>query len=315
MAPLILAELTLNAALAAAATLVATRSRLPCSSAGWSAAAATSWPGRSRSCCSRSASRRAVAGRGRRLAPASFRVFFLFGAVLNVPWLALGTVYLLAGRRLADGVRWGLVIGRRSRPGVMVDRPDARHRPDRRAAGGRDLFAPLPRILAAVGSGVAARRRHRRRAVVGVAAVAATAGRDQPAAAGRVSPSRLALGNVIIAAGTWSSRPAARSPAGSGKDTAFALTLVIGVVILFSGFLVATPGRVSRADVYRADAAAPRRPGPRRARRRPSRPRSAGAPTSAGRAAGPCRDGSGAARRRTGPSSGTCSGPGAPGSG
>src|SRR6478752_10763013 len=27
----------------------------------------------------------------------SFRVFFLAGAVLNVPWLALGTVYLLAG--------------------------------------------------------------------------------------------------------------------------------------------------------------------------------------------------------------------------
>ena len=29
----------------------------------------------------------------------TFRVFYLLGAVLNVPWLALGTVYLLLGRR------------------------------------------------------------------------------------------------------------------------------------------------------------------------------------------------------------------------
>ena len=40
-----------------------------------------------------------------------------------------------------------------------------------------------------------------------------------------------------------------------GKDTAFALTLVTGVVILFCGFLVATrrvePGRRHRADVRR----------------------------------------------------------------
>ena len=29
----------------------------------------------------------------------TFRAFYLLGAVLNVPWLALGTVYLLARRR------------------------------------------------------------------------------------------------------------------------------------------------------------------------------------------------------------------------
>ena len=38
----------------------------------------------------------------------SFKVFYLFGGVLNVPFLALGTVYLLGGRRLGDRValRW-----------------------------------------------------------------------------------------------------------------------------------------------------------------------------------------------------------------
>ena len=32
---------------------------------------------------------------------AEFRVYWAFGAILNVPWLALGTVYLLGGPRLA----------------------------------------------------------------------------------------------------------------------------------------------------------------------------------------------------------------------
>src|SRR5438874_5497086 len=31
-----------------------------------------------------------------------FRVFYLFGAIVNVPFLAVGSVYLLAGRRAGD---------------------------------------------------------------------------------------------------------------------------------------------------------------------------------------------------------------------
>src|SRR5579885_774416 len=34
--------------------------------------------------------------------PATFRIFYLFGAILNVPFLALGTVYLLGGPRRGD---------------------------------------------------------------------------------------------------------------------------------------------------------------------------------------------------------------------
>jgi hypothetical protein len=37
--------------------------------------------------------------------PLSFKLYYLFGAVLNVPWLALGTVELLAGRPCA-GPMW-----------------------------------------------------------------------------------------------------------------------------------------------------------------------------------------------------------------
>src|SRR3954469_10637579 len=38
-----------------------------------------------------------------------FRLFYFFGAIANVPFLALGTIYLLAGPRRGD--RWALAIG------------------------------------------------------------------------------------------------------------------------------------------------------------------------------------------------------------
>ena len=39
----------------------------------------------------------------------TFRVFFLAGAVLNVPWLGLGTVYLLFGQAWGHRVRAWLI--------------------------------------------------------------------------------------------------------------------------------------------------------------------------------------------------------------
>ena len=39
---------------------------------------------------------------------ATFRVFYLFGAILNVPFLALGTIYLLGGVRRGDA--WAAAI-------------------------------------------------------------------------------------------------------------------------------------------------------------------------------------------------------------
>ena len=255
---MILAELTLDAALAATATLVAT---------AFAAAVLERWLVRRRPhelAWTISLLMFAAASAALWLAEAggwsgpTFRAFYLFGAILNVPWLALGTVYLLAGRRLADGVRWGLVIASGFAAGVMVTAPMHGTVPADDLPEGRDLFAPLPRILAAVGSGVAAV------VVIGGALWSAwrlwRGTRGSPPAGGRfdVSPSRLALGNVIIAVGTLVLSASGTLAGRLGKDTAFALTLVTGVVILFCGFLVATPGRVSRADVYRADGALPR---------------------------------------------------------
>jgi hypothetical protein len=40
--------------------------------------------------------------------PVSFKIYYLFGAILNVPWLALGTVELLASRAVARAYLVGL---------------------------------------------------------------------------------------------------------------------------------------------------------------------------------------------------------------
>src|ERR1700694_5141413 len=53
----------------------------------------------------------------------TFRVFYLFGAILDVPFLALGTVYLLAGQRRGD--RWAAIValGGAFAAGVVVTAP------------------------------------------------------------------------------------------------------------------------------------------------------------------------------------------------
>ena len=66
-----------------------------------------------------------------------FRLFYLFGAIVNVPYLALGTIYLLSplhvARRVADRSPRLRRLQRR------CDRRGATHRPDRRrhAAAGQ----------------------------------------------------------------------------------------------------------------------------------------------------------------------------------
>src|SRR6516162_8814645 len=50
----------------------------------------------------------------------TFRVFYLLGAVLNVPWLALGTVYLLGGHKLGRRVRTGLLVFTGFAAGVVL---------------------------------------------------------------------------------------------------------------------------------------------------------------------------------------------------
>src|ERR1700730_7875522 len=64
-----------------------------------------------------------AAGGGRGWDGPTFRTFYLFGAILNVPFLALGTVYLLWGVRAGDRAALGLGLAGAFAVGVVVTAP------------------------------------------------------------------------------------------------------------------------------------------------------------------------------------------------
>jgi len=172
----------------------------------------------------------------------SFRLFYLAGAILNVPWLALGTVYLLGGTRLGDRVRGWLVLLSGVAIGAVLFSPTRRGVAGDELPTGKDVFGVAPRVFAAVGSGAAA--------LVIIAGALWSAGRllrgRVPRSAGVqrsvAAPRRLVAGNVLIAAGTLVLSASGTFAASLGKDRAFAVTLLAGIAVLFAGFLVATPG-------------------------------------------------------------------------
>ena len=172
---------------------------------------------------------------------ASFRVFYLAGAILNVPWLALGTVYLLGGRILGDRVRVWLIGLSGAAVGVTLVAPMSWVDVEGSAMPqGSELFDAAPRVFAAVGSGVAALV-----IIVGAlwSVVRSLRGRV-PALSGATrqvqNVRRHAVANVLIAVGTLVLSASGSFAGRLGEDRAFAVTLVIGVVILFAGFLVAS---------------------------------------------------------------------------
>lgn len=160
----------------------------------------------------------------------TFRAFYLFGAVVNVPWLALGTLYLVAPG-VAARVRTGVVLFTGLAAGAILVAPLRGPVPVDAIPEGRELFGALPRILAATGSGVAA--------VVVIIGAVWTAGRyvarATPDAPRRAAASGLiALGTLVLSAG------GVLEGVLGGHDEAFGVTLVAGVSLIYAGFLLAT---------------------------------------------------------------------------
>ena len=179
-----------------------------------------------------------------------FRIFFVSGAVLNVAWLALGTIYLLTGKTTGDRVRKYLTSLSTFSIGVVLIAPAKREIVDGEFPSARQLFGVAPRVLAAVGSGVPA-------LIIIFGALWSTfrvIRKATPTMSQRnvrivKSPKRLALGNVLVATGTIVLSASGSFAGRLGKDRSFAITLLIGVCILFSGFLVASNStRVNAKD-------------------------------------------------------------------
>jgi hypothetical protein len=163
----------------------------------------------------------------------SFRVFYLLGAVVNVPWLALGTVFLLASPRRARATQWVVALFTAFAAGVVLTAP---LQPIQGTAipVGKDVFGALPRVLAAVGSGVAATV-----IFVGAAVSALRFARNR----GDAPQRRLALANGLIALGTLILASGGLLEGLVGHDAAFAWSLAVGVSVIYCGFTLASGRR------------------------------------------------------------------------
>jgi hypothetical protein len=152
-----------------------------------------------------------------------YRLFYLFGAILNVAWLALGTMYILAPRRWADlsllAVALLSLVAAYAVAVAPVDLTAA-------ADSGRGFpNGSLARILAGVGSGVGSivliggalwsawiflqRRRNGRRALANVI---------------------IAVGVLIVAAGGTATF--------TGASGVLELANLAGLAVMFAGFLL-----------------------------------------------------------------------------
>jgi hypothetical protein len=173
----------------------------------------------------------------------NFRVFYLFGAIVNVPVLALGTVFLQESRRTARASLAGVALFAAFACGVMAVAPFTNPLPVDRLARGSEVLPLLPRLLAAVASGVASL------VVVGGAIRSAIRDRKVRGSGRRVT------GNGLIALGVLLTGASGLANSVLGEMGAFALFLALGIAVIFAGYLT-----VVTAPDRPATAAAARRP-------------------------------------------------------
>jgi hypothetical protein len=167
---------------------------------------------------------------------AAFRIFYLLGAVLNVPWLALGTVYLLYGPEIGRRAHWALVFFSGLATGVMLS-TDVHPLRGTEIPVGSDVLEAFPRALAGIGSGVGAIV-----IIAGAVYSAARYARDRQAP----NRGRLAASNALIALGTLVLSSGGLVQGFLGHDEAFTLSLALGIGVIYAGFLVAESRREAR---------------------------------------------------------------------
>ena len=166
---------------------------------------------------------------------ASYRVFFLFGAILNIPYLALGSMYLVVGRRA--GTVTFIIVGAITAISVTLTTTVDFVASLPRAGIPHDIFPPIsegfgPRLLAAIGGGTGATVI----IVLSVISIFRFWKKNR----------RLLMGNVLITAGTLTAGGGGTGLA-IGEGAAFALSLLLAAALIWAGYRLATGARRARA--------------------------------------------------------------------
>jgi hypothetical protein len=162
---------------------------------------------------------------------AEFRTYWLFGAVLNVPYLAVGEIYLLARRPRVGHVALVVLLGATAYATLEVRNAglDARVLASREFFTGKEVLGEeaTARILALVYS-------YAGTAVLVLGILWSALGmRGKPHLRGRLyGVSLILLGALVVAGGS--------AFAATGNATGFSFTLAAGVAVMYWGFLVST---------------------------------------------------------------------------
>lgn len=154
-----------------------------------------------------------------------YRTFFLFGAILNVAWLALGTALLLLGTRTADRIAIAVVL-LLSAVSLYAVLATPVNLTAAMATGRGYPDGSLPRILAGVGSGIGSV------VLIGGALWSAWVFLRKRRSG------RRALSNVVIAVGVLIAAAGGTATL-TGANGILEVTNLVGIAVMFVGFLLA----------------------------------------------------------------------------
>lgn len=175
----------------------------------------------------------------------TFRMFYAFGAIINVPFLAAGQLQLQLHRRHAPMISRVVSLFAALSVGVVLASPFTGAVDGSELPRGKDVFPLGPRLLAAFGSGVSA-------VIVFVGTIAGVIGVVRARnGMQRSLAARRAGGLALLALGTATLSASGTLNARFGEMRAFSITLAIGVALLFFGFLLS--GSRARANSAHAN--------------------------------------------------------------
>ena len=166
----------------------------------------------------------------------TFRAFYLLGAILNVPVLGVGTIYLLGGRRIGDRAAAVVALGSAFAIGVLWTAPMHGELGGEILPRGSEVFGVLPRVLAATASTSGA-------IVVGLGAILSLWRLRGVSETDRRKINQLALGNCLVALAIVALSTGGAFNSIASEMTIFSVSLIVGATLLFAGFMVVTSAR------------------------------------------------------------------------
>lgn len=157
-----------------------------------------------------------------------YRAFYLFGAILNIPFLALGSMFLVVGRR--SGNAMAIVLGALTAISVTLTATVPFANPLPETGVPHEIFAEGfgPRLFAIIGGSSGA-------TILIILALVSVF------RLWRVNR-KVVWGNLLIVAGTLAAASGGTGLA-LGESSAFALSLFLAVTLIWAGYRVASGGR------------------------------------------------------------------------